>query len=60
VNFAVGLLWLYAVFPCPFIPGFNETFYWISLVAAILFTIPVELMIFFWSQTPPSSDIRRK
>jgi len=58
VNFAVGLLWLYAVFPGPFIPGFNETFYWIS--AAILFTIPVGLMMFFWSQTPPSSDIRRK
>ena len=47
MNFAVGLLWLYAVFLSPFILGFNEIFYWISLVAAILFTIPVGLMIFF-------------
>ena len=56
----VGLLWVYAVFPGPFLPGLGDTFYWASLVAAILFTIPVGLMMFFWSQTPPSSDIKRR
>ena len=53
----VAFVWIYAVYPIPLIPGLDPTFYWITLFAAILFMIPVGLMIFFWSRNPPASDI---
>jgi hypothetical protein len=56
----VAFLWFYAVYPGPFIPGLDPTFYWITLFAAILFMIPVGFMLFFWSLNPPSSDIRKR
>ena len=56
----VGLLWLYAVFPGPFLPGLDPGFYTISVVAAILIMIPVGLAMFFWSLNPPRSDLRRR
>jgi len=56
----VGLLWLYAVFPGPFIPGLNPTFYTISLVAALLIMIPVCMALFFWSLNPPKSDLKNR
>ncbi|EPA04982.1 hypothetical protein [Candidatus Nitrosarchaeum limnium] len=56
----VGLLWLYAVFPGPFIPGLDPTFYTISLVAALLIMIPVCMALFFWSLNPPKSDLRNR
>ncbi|WP_420545716.1 hypothetical protein [Nitrosopumilus sp.] len=56
----VAFLWLYAVFPGPFLPGLDPTFYTISLVAALLIMIPVGLAFFFWSLNPPTSDARKK
>jgi len=56
----VAFLWLYAVFPGPFFPGLDPTFYTATLIAAILFIIPVGLMLFFWSLNPPSSDLKKK
>lgn len=56
----VGLLWLYAVFPGPFIPGLDPTFYTISLVAALLIMIPVCMALFFWSLNPPKSDLKNR
>ena len=56
----VGLLWLYAVWPGPFIPGLDHTFYTITLVAALLIMIPVCLALFFWSLNPPTSDVKRR
>jgi hypothetical protein len=56
----IGFLWLYAVFPGPFIPGLDPTFYMISIVAAILIMIPVGLALFFWSLNPPKSDIKKR
>ena len=56
----VAFLWLYAVFPGPFLPGLDPTFYAISLVAALLIMIPVGLALFFWSLNPPTSDARKK
>ncbi|EGG43076.1 hypothetical protein Nlim_0031 [Candidatus Nitrosarchaeum limnium SFB1] len=56
----VGLLWLYAVFPGPFIPGLNPTFYTISLVTALLIMIPVCMALFFWSLNPPKSDLKNR
>ena len=56
----VVLLWLYAVFPGPLIPGLDPTFYAISIVAAVLIVIPVGLTLFFWSLNPPTSDARKK
>jgi hypothetical protein len=53
----VAVVWIYAVYPIPLIPGLDPTFYWITLFAAILFMIPAGLMIFFWSRNPPASDI---
>ena len=53
----VAFVWAYAVFPIPLVPGLDPTFYWITLAAALLFMIPVGFMIFFWSRTPPVSDI---
>lgn len=53
----IAFVWIYAVYPIPLIPGLDLTFYWITLFAAILFMIPVGLMIFFWSRYPPASDI---
>lgn len=56
----VGCLWFYAVFPGPFLPGLDPTFYTITLVAAVLIMIPVCLAMFFWSLNPPTSDVRKK
>lgn len=56
----IAFVWLYAVYPGPFIPGLDPTFYWITLATAILFMIPVGLMLYFWSRNPPASDIKRK
>ena len=56
----VSFLWLYAVYPGPFIPGLDPTFYMITLVAAILIMIPVCLALFFWSLNPPASAVNRR
>jgi len=56
----VGLLWLYAVFPGPFIPGLDPNFYAISVVAAILIMIPIGFAMFFWSLNPPKSDLKKR
>jgi len=55
----IAFLWFYAVFPGPFLPGFDSTFYWATLMAAVVFMIPICFMLFFWSRNPPSSDIRK-
>jgi len=55
----IGFLWLYAVYPGPFIPGLNPTFYTMTLIAALIIMIPVCLALFFWSLNPPTSDVRR-
>ncbi|AFS81162.1 hypothetical protein NKOR_06415 [Candidatus Nitrosopumilus koreensis AR1] len=56
----VGFLWLYAVFPGPFLPGLDPGFYAISVVAAVLIMIPVCLAMFFWSLNPPKSDVKKR
>jgi len=56
----VGFLWLYAVFPGPFMPGLDPTFYAISIVAAVLIMIPIGLALFFWSLNPPKSDVKKR
>ncbi len=56
----VGFLWLYAVFPGPFYPGLDPTFYTISIVAAVLIMIPVGFALFFWSLEPPKSDLKKR
>jgi len=56
----VGLLWLYAVFPGPFLPGLDPAFYSVTVIAAVLIMIPVGLALFFWSLNPPSSDLRKR
>ena len=56
----VAFLWLFAVFPGPFIPNLDPTFYTATLIAAILFMIPVGFMLFFWSLNPPTSDIKKE
>ena len=56
----VGILWLYAVFPGPFIPWLDPNFYAISVVAAILIMIPICLALFFWSINPPNSDLKKR
>lgn len=56
----VGILWLYAVFPGPFLPGLDPGFYAISVVAAVLIMIPVCLAMFFWSLNPPKSDVKKR
>jgi len=56
----IAFLWLYAVFPGPFFPGIDPTYYYVTLIAAILFMIPTGLMLFFWSLNPPRSDITKK
>ena len=56
----VGFLWFYAVYPGPFLPGLDPTFYTITLVAALLIMIPVCLALFFWSLNPPTSDVRKR
>jgi len=53
----VVLLWLYAVFPGPFVPGLDPAFYSVSVIAAVLIMIPVGLAMFFWSLNPPTSDV---
>lgn len=56
----IGFLWLYAIFPGPFFPGLDPTFYTISVVAAVLIMIPVGFALFFWSLNPPKSDIKKR
>ena len=56
----VAFLWLYAVFPGPFIPGLDPTFYTISIVAALLIMIPIGFTLFFWSLNPPTSDVKKR
>jgi len=56
----VAFLWLYAVFPGPFIPGLNPMFYTISIVVAVLIMIPIVLALFFWSLNPPKSDLKKR
>ena len=56
----VGLLWLYAVWPGPFIPEIDPTFFTITLVAALLIMIPICLAMFFWSLNPPTSDVKKR
>lgn len=56
----IGLLWIYAVFPGPFIPGLDPGYYTATLIAAILFMIPIGLALFFWSLHPPASDIKKE
>jgi len=56
----IAFVWFYAVYPGPFIPGLDPTFYWVTLIAAILFMIPAGFMLFFWSRNPPASDIKRR
>ncbi len=56
----IGFLWLYAVFPGPFFPGLDSTFYTITVVAAVLIMIPIVLALFFWSLNPPKSDVKKR
>ena len=56
----IGLLWFYAVFPGPFFPGLDPTFYTATLIAAVLFMIPIGCMLFFWSLNPPVSDVKKR
>jgi len=56
----IAFLWIYAVFPGPFIPGLDPTFYTISLVAALLIMIPIGFALFFWSLNPPKSDVKKR
>lgn len=59
VMIFVGFLWIYAVYPGPFIPGLDPTFYIITLITALLIMIPICLALFFWSLNPPKSDLKR-
>lgn len=56
----IGFLWFYAVYPGPFLPGLDPSFYFLTLVAAVLIMIPVGLALFFWSLNPPSSDLKKE
>ena len=56
----IGLLWFYAVFPGPFFPGIDPTYYYTTLIAAILIMIPLGLAMSFWSLNPPASDIKKE
>jgi len=56
----VSLLWFYAVFPGPFIPGLDPMFYTITLVALLLIMTPICLALFFWSLNPPTSDVKKR
>jgi hypothetical protein len=40
-------------------PGIEPAYYTATLIAAILFMIPVGLMLFFWSINPPASDLKK-
>ena len=55
----IGFIWVYTVFPIPFIPGIDPMFYWVSFGVAVTIMIPIGLAIFFWSREPPASDLRR-
>lgn len=55
-----AFLWAWAVFPGPFIPDLDPTYYVITLVAALLILIPLCLALFFWSLSPPKSDLRKR
>jgi len=56
----VSLLWFYAVFPGPFIPGLDPMFYTITLVVLLLIMTPICLALFFWSLNPPTSDVKKR
>jgi len=60
VLISVSFLWIYAVFPGPFIPGLDPMFYAISIVAAVLIMIPIGLALFSWSLNPPKSDLKKR
>lgn len=57
---AIGGLWFYAVYPGPFFPGIDPSYYYVTLIAAILIMIPVGLAMFFWSLNPPASDLKKE
>ena len=56
----VSLLWFYAVFPGPFIPGLDPMFYTITLVASLLIMTPICLALFFGSLNPLTSDVKKE
>ena len=56
----IEFICIYAVFPGPIFPDMPSTYYTASLMAAILFMIPIGLMLFFWSLNPPRSDIKKR
>lgn len=56
----VAFLWFYAVFPGPFFPGIDHSYYYTTLIAAILIMIPLGLALFFWSLNPPASDLKKE
>ena len=56
----IAFLWLFAVFPGPFIPGLDPAYVTATLIAAVLFMIPIGFMLFFWSLNPPTSDLRKR
>ncbi len=53
----VAFVWFYAVFPGPLIPGLHQGYYVVFVIAAIVCMIPLCLMMFFWSRSPPASDV---
>ena len=55
----VSLLWVYEVFPGPFIPGLDPMFYTITLVALLLIMTPICLALFFWLLNSPTSDVKK-
>ena len=56
----IGFLWIYAVYPGPFLPGLDPGFYTLTVIAAVLIMIPIGLALFFWSLNPPSSDLKKE
>jgi len=56
----MGFLWFYAVLPGPFFPGIDSSYYYTTLIAAILIIIPLSLALFFWSLNPPVSDLKKE
>ncbi len=56
----IGFLWFYAVFPGPIFPGIDPSYFYTTLIAAILIIIPLSLALFFWSLNPPSSDLKKE
>lgn len=60
VIILMGFLWFYAVYPGPFFPGIDPSYYYTTLIAAILIIIPLSLALFFWSLNPPASDLKKE